>query len=59
MWLINTTSLKLSEKKNVQYAILSHRWEKEEITFQDLQPPLPEPKCGWKKPVLSEGRSFP
>ncbi|KAF8866381.1 hypothetical protein BDZ45DRAFT_667668 [Acephala macrosclerotiorum] len=39
MRLLNTTTLKLREffgKQTPQYAILSHRWEKEEVTYQDL-----------------------
>lgn len=40
MRLLNTTSLTLHEffgNSIPSYAILSHRWEDEEVTFQDLQ----------------------
>ncbi|KUJ11357.1 HET-domain-containing protein [Mollisia scopiformis] len=39
MRLINTTTLQLEEyfdRKIPPYAILSHRWEEEEVTFQDM-----------------------
>ncbi|KAF6826766.1 HET domain-containing protein [Colletotrichum musicola] len=39
MWLINTQSLALQEfvdPSSVEYAILSHTWEDEEVTFQDI-----------------------
>ncbi|KAF5585613.1 het domain protein [Fusarium subglutinans] len=37
MWLTNTTSLLLEsvlEPRNVQYAILSHTWEQDEVSLQ-------------------------
>ncbi|KAI1311431.1 heterokaryon incompatibility protein-domain-containing protein [Xylaria venustula] len=40
MWLINTETLKLhqvGEPETVPYAILSHTWGDEEVTFQDFQ----------------------
>ncbi|KAF5344936.1 hypothetical protein D9758_011568 [Tetrapyrgos nigripes] len=39
MRLLNTQTLKLQEFDTdiPRYAILSHRWEKEEVTFQDIQ----------------------
>ncbi|KAI8720348.1 HET domain-containing protein [Fusarium sp. LHS14.1] len=40
MRLLNTTSLKLEyfvEDETPNYAILSHRWEAEEILFEDVQ----------------------
>jgi hypothetical protein len=40
MRLINTLTLRLEEffgKRVPPYAILSHRWEEEEITFQDMK----------------------
>lgn len=44
MRLINTTSLELREfledptnPRFPRYAILSHRWEEEEVSFQDIQ----------------------
>ncbi|GKT43437.1 vegetative incompatibility protein HET-E-1 [Colletotrichum spaethianum] len=39
MWLINTRTLTLEEIHNpsaVKYAILSHTWEQEEVSFQDM-----------------------
>lgn len=32
-----------------EYAILSHRWEDEEVTFQDLISGKGHLKAGWKK----------
>lgn len=44
MRLLNSRHLTLEEfwdyKKTIRYAILSHRWEKEEVTFRDIQNPL-------------------
>lgn len=40
MWLINTKKLKLCYFNNddkVEYAILSHRWEEEEVSLQDFR----------------------
>lgn len=40
MWLINTTSLELENVDDAHmrpYAILSHTWEKEEVTFRDMR----------------------
>ncbi|KAM5353836.1 hypothetical protein ACJ41O_000486 [Fusarium nematophilum] len=40
MWLINTTTLQLEYILNyeaVEYAILSHTWEEEEVSFQEFQ----------------------
>ncbi|RTE72967.1 hypothetical protein BHE90_012610 [Fusarium euwallaceae] len=40
MWLINTETLKLESVVNpetVEYAILSHTWEEEEVSFQEFQ----------------------
>ncbi|EPE25292.1 hypothetical protein GLAREA_01204 [Glarea lozoyensis ATCC 20868] len=39
MWLINTSTLKLEffgDPENQKYAILSHTWEHEEVSFQDM-----------------------
>ncbi|TQS33929.1 hypothetical protein Golomagni_05711, partial [Golovinomyces magnicellulatus] len=41
MWLINTTSLKLEAftdppSENIHYAILSHTWGADEVSFQDI-----------------------
>ncbi|KAI0910753.1 heterokaryon incompatibility protein-domain-containing protein [Ustulina deusta] len=40
MWLIHTDTLKLqqvTEAERVPYAILSHTWEEEEVSFQDFR----------------------
>ena len=40
MWLINARTLQLEQvwgERNVKYAILSHRWEDEEVSFRDMQ----------------------
>lgn len=42
MWLLNTGTLQLHEfqgDKKPNYAILSHTWAEDEITFQDMQVP--------------------
>ncbi|KAE9375990.1 HET-domain-containing protein [Stipitochalara longipes BDJ] len=42
MWLLDTTSLTLSaffDDNTPHYAILSHTWESEEVSFQDIQGP--------------------
>jgi hypothetical protein len=54
MRLLNTRTVELSEffgKDIPKYAILSHRWEEEEITFQDIQLVARgrERKKGWTK----------
>ncbi|KAL0934980.1 HET domain-containing protein [Colletotrichum truncatum] len=57
MWLINTKSLalvKVSEPSSTKYAILSHTWEGDEITFQefrDLEPQEARQKVGYTKIV--------
>lgn len=43
-------SLHVYEGRNVpEYAILSHRWEADEISFQELQGNLNQHKAGWQK----------
>jgi hypothetical protein len=40
MWLLHDTELRLqqfSPDDVPQYAVLSHRWEQEEVTFQDMK----------------------
>ncbi|KAL8687982.1 MAG: hypothetical protein Q9224_005003, partial [Gallowayella concinna] len=40
MWLINVHTLRLEEfwGENIKrYAILSHRWEEDEVSFKDVQ----------------------
>jgi hypothetical protein len=52
MWLINTKTLSLEDALEVEspaYAILSHRWEGEEVTHQDLRDWKRLAKRGWKK----------
>lgn len=51
MRLLNTETLKLEEYfVNIpEYAILSHRWEQEEVTYQDLQRECGTGLKGWQK----------
>ena len=52
MRLLNTTSLKFAEfcEPDIPpYAILSHRWEAEEVTYQDVANRLNLDKAGWTK----------
>lgn len=54
MWLLNTKSLELEEfvseeEKYGRYAILSHVWEDEEVTFQDVRDGVGKDKAGYKK----------
>ncbi|KAF4636197.1 hypothetical protein G7Y89_g1892 [Cudoniella acicularis] len=52
MRLINTSNLEIHEffgDKIPHYAILSHRWETEEVTFQDLQEGKGAQMRGWDK----------
>jgi hypothetical protein len=52
MRLIHTSKLKLHEFFGAQippYAILSHRWENAEVTFQDLRDEKRIELEGWKK----------
>ncbi|KAJ4117609.1 hypothetical protein NW768_010976 [Fusarium equiseti] len=68
MWLINTKTLELEEFLSLapSYAILSHTWEKEEVTFVDWQYNLPEArkKSGFRKihksceQALKDGHSY-
>jgi Heterokaryon incompatibility protein (HET) len=54
MWLINNQSLKLEEfiGENVPpYAILSHTWDDQEVTFHDLASPDIHHKKGYSKIV--------
>ncbi|KAG9236750.1 heterokaryon incompatibility protein-domain-containing protein, partial [Amylocarpus encephaloides] len=55
MRLIHTTTLQLQEffgEAVPRYAILSHRWEDDEVTFQDLVNGEAKSRAGWMK-VLS------
>lgn len=52
MRLINTVNLSLhnfSGSDIPRYAILSHRWESDEVTFQDMQTDHKYEMAGWKK----------
>jgi hypothetical protein len=54
MRLLNTTTLKLHEffgSEIPYYAILSHRWGADEVTFQDLQQGRGPTMAGWAKIV--------
>lgn len=57
MHLLDTTTLRLSEyigENLPRYAILSHTWEKEEITFQDVSDlTKASAKAGWAKVTWS------
>lgn len=52
MRLLNASKLTLHEfldRKIPKYAILSHRWEDEEVTFQDLRDGKGPAMEGWAK----------
>jgi hypothetical protein len=52
MRLLHTKTLELSEfleNATPAYAILSHTWEKEEVSFQDMQGPNAKKKAGYAK----------
>jgi len=52
MWLINTTTLQLKEfypSKAPPYAILSHTWGDDEVTFRDMASPSATTKKGYAK----------
>lgn len=52
MRLLNTTTLKIQEftgKKVPKYAILSHRWEGQEASFQDARDRQNLDLSGWRK----------
>jgi hypothetical protein len=54
MRLLNTTTIKLHEFHGTDvpyYAILSHRWGIDEVTFQDLQQGRGPEMAGWAKIV--------
>jgi hypothetical protein len=54
MRLLHTTTLKLHEffgSEIPYYAILSHRWGDDEVTFQDLQQEKAATMTGWAKIV--------
>lgn len=52
MRLLNATTFKLEEffDENLpQYAILSHRWQEDEVSFQDMQNGIATAKAGFRK----------
>jgi hypothetical protein len=54
MWLLNATTLKLESflgSESPEYTILSHTWEDEEVTFQDIVQGTGSPKKGYTKIV--------
>ncbi|KAK3900295.1 heterokaryon incompatibility protein-domain-containing protein [Staphylotrichum tortipilum] len=52
MWLINTKTLKLHDLVDIpRYAILSHTWGEEEVTFRDMASPTRLFKKGYAKIV--------
>jgi hypothetical protein len=56
MRLLNTTTLKVEEHNPrciPTYAILSHTWEKEEVTLQDMESGRAKSKAGYPKLVKS------
>lgn len=61
MWLLDTTSLELKfvhDCKDVEYAILSHTWEGEEVTFQELKAGSAKEKQGYQKIVKTCSRAL-
>jgi hypothetical protein len=58
MRLLNTHNLEITEFPDDRipiYAILSHTWEEEEVTFHDMTGTHPENKKGYKKVEQSCG----
>lgn len=54
MWLINAETLTLKEfvdDRIPEYNILSHTWENDEVTFQDIQAGSGSSRSGWDKIV--------
>ena len=52
MWLINVLSRKLEyfvDERQQEYAILSHTWDKDEVTFQDVRSSEPHGKVSYQK----------
>lgn len=54
MWLLNTTTLRLEwHSENIpKYAILSHRWEQDEVLFKDIRDGTAPSRKGWRKVVI-------
>jgi hypothetical protein len=60
MRLLNTASLELEEFTNneiPQYAILSHTWENEEVSFQEMQQPSFDPTGGYSRPIPTKEKA--
>lgn len=54
MWLINAHTLKLTEfvgDRIPEYNILSHTWEDDEVTFQDMQNGVASQRAAYRKIV--------
>ena len=52
MYLINVHSMKIEffqDERSIKYAILSHRWQEEEVSFQDMQTRYADRKIGYAK----------
>ena len=52
MWLLHTKTLQLEqffETEAPSYVILSHTWQKEEVTFQEMQSKQALNKIGYQK----------
>lgn len=52
MWLINASTLRLEffvDETVKSYAILSHTWEQDEVTFRDMQHRHVDSKKGYRK----------
>lgn len=58
MWLLDTKTITISQPSddNIHYAILSHRWgkENEEVSFADIQ----RPKFMWHKKGYQKVKKF-
>jgi hypothetical protein len=60
MWLINVDTRELEEfmgDRIPEYAILSHTWGEEEVTFQDVRTRSAEYKAAWVKVNSCCGRA--
>jgi hypothetical protein len=51
MWLINTTTIALESISSTPYAILSHTWGEDEVTFEDMMDGREKEKKGYIKIV--------
>ena len=56
MWLLKTDTRQLEyfvDERSTNYAILSHTWDEEEVTYQDLQSRIAEHRKGYQKIVFT------